>query len=300
MNKTKVIFLLGATGSGKTSFAVKLAKFFDGEIISADSVQVFKEFDIGSAKVTEEEKHGVKHYGIDIKSPNENFSAGEYVSYTKDCIKQIAKKNKLPIIAGGTGLYVKALTEGYNFGDAEKDENFRKEIEKQIEQFGLEKVLNDNKQVLDNLNESDRQNKVRVIRALEIAKFGGDKNKNNTPEFDFKILALSLPREVLYQKINKRVDLMINQGLIEEVQTLYEKYGSCQPMTAIGYKEVLPYLNGEVSIEQMSEKIKQNTRHYAKRQLTFLRGIQNVEYVDLNDEQCFEKTKESIKQWLCK
>lgn len=300
MNKTKVIFLLGATGSGKTSFAVKLAKLFDGEIISADSVQVFKEFDIGSAKVTEEEKQGVKHYGIDIKSPNENFSAGEYVAYTKDCIKQIAKKNKLPIIAGGTGLYVKALTEGYNFGDAEKDENFRKEIEKQIEQFGLEKVLNDNKQVLDNLNESDRQNKVRVIRALEIAKFGGDKNKNNTPEFDFKILALSLPREVLYQKINKRVDLMINQGLIEEVQTLYEKYGSCQPMTAIGYKEVLPYLNGEVSIEQMSEKIKQNTRHYAKRQLTFLRGIQNVEYVDLNDEQCFEKTKESIKQWLCK
>lgn len=300
MNKTKVIFLLGATGSGKTSFAVKLAKFFDGEIISADSVQVFKEFDIGSAKVTEEEKQGVKHYGIDIKSPNENFSAGEYVSYTKDCIKQIAQKNKLPIIAGGTGLYVKALTEGYNFGDAEKDENFRKEIEKQIEQFGLEKVLNDNKQVLDNLNESDRHNKVRVIRALEIAKFGGDKQKNNKPEFDFKILALSLPREVLYQKINKRVDLMINQGLIEEVQTLYEKYGSCQPMTAIGYKEVLPYLNGEVSIEQMSEKIKQNTRHYAKRQLTFLRGIQNVEYVDLNDEQCFEKTKESIKQWLCK
>ena len=300
MKKEKVIFLLGATGSGKTSFAVKLAKFFDGEIISADSVQVFKEFDIGSAKVTEKETQGVKHYGIDIKSPNENFSAGEYVQYTKECIKEILKHNKLPIIAGGTGLYIKALTEGYNFGDAEKNQEFREKIESEIEKFGIDKVVQDNKELLCNLNESDRKNKVRVVRALEIAQAGGSKEKNNEPEFDFKILALSLPREMLYQKINQRVDVMIKQGLVDEVKSLHQKYGNCQPMTAIGYKEVLPYLNGEISCEEMAEKIKQNTRHYAKRQLTFLRGMQNIEYVDLQDEACFEKTKESIKQWLTK
>ena len=300
MKKNKVIFLLGATGSGKTSFAVKLAKFFDGEIISADSVQVFKEFDVGSAKVTEEETQGIKHYGIDIKSPNETFSAGEYVQYTKDCIKEILKHNRLPIIAGGTGLYVKALTEGYNFGDAEKNQEFRLQIEKEIEEKGIEKVIAENIETLGSLNESDRKNKVRVVRALEIAKAGGVKDRGGEPEFDFKILALSLPREILYQKINKRVDVMIKCGLIDEVRSLYQKYGDCQPMTAIGYKEVLPYIRGEVSLEKMAEKIKQNTRHYAKRQLTFMRGMGNIEYVDLQDEENFEKTKESIKQWLNK
>lgn len=300
MKKNKVIFLLGATGSGKTSFAVKLAKFFDGEIISADSVQVFKEFDIGSAKVTPEETQGVKHYGIDIKSPNETFSAGEYVQYTKDCIKEILKHNKLPIIAGGTGLYVKALTEGYNFGDAERNQQLREKLEREIEEKGIDRVVADNFEILGNLNESDKKNKVRVIRALEIAKAGGSKDRTNQPEFDFKILALSLPRETLYQKINRRVDIMVQEGLIDEVKALYKKYGNCQPMTAIGYKEVVPYLNGEIAIDEMVEKIKQNTRHYAKRQLTFLRGMQNIEYVDLQDEESFEKTKESIKQWLNK
>ena len=300
MKKNKVIFLLGATGSGKTSFAVKLAKFFDGEIISADSVQVFKEFDIGSAKVTSEETQGVKHYGIDIKSPTENFSAGEYVQYTKDCINEILKHNRIPIIAGGTGLYVKALTEGYNFGDSEKNQEFREKIEREIQEKGIDTVVAENINVLGALNESDRKNKVRVVRALEIANAGGSKDKNNQPEYDFKVLALSLPREKLYQKINKRVDIMIKEGLVEEVRTLFQKYGNCQPMTAIGYKEVLPFLNGEISLDEMAEKIKQNTRHYAKRQLTFLRGMQNIEYVDLQDEENFEKTKESIKQWLNK
>ena len=299
MKKDKVLFILGPTASGKSSLAVNLAKEFNGEIISADSVQVFKEFDVGSAKVTNEEMQGVKHYGIDIKEPSEEFSASEYVDYTKSCIKEISSKGKLPIVVGGTGLYVKSLVCGYNFGGTAANEDFRREMDELIEAQGLEKAVEMLEKIdcklLDNL---DVKNKVRVVRALEIAKFGSQKLASE-PEFDFKVVASVLPREQLYERINKRVDVMVANGLIEEVQSLYEKYGDCQPMTAIGYKEGLPFLKGEISKEQMIDKIKQNTRHYAKRQLTFLRGMENVEYIDMNGEY-YEKLKEEIQIWLKK
>ena len=299
MKKDKVLFLLGATGCGKTSLSVRLAKDFDGEIISADSVQVFRDFNIGSAKVTAEEMQGVKHYGIDIKSPDEQFSASEYVDYTKACIREIVAKGKLPIIAGGTGLYVKALACGYNFGGTAANNQFRAEMEKMLEQEGIEMAVSilkaKNPSLLEGL---DLQNKVRVIRALEIAEFGSKKAAGEC-EFDFKLLAVTRPREELYQRINKRVDIMVEDGLFEEVEALIEKYGdSCQPMTAIGYKEVKAYFAGEMTKEQCIEKIKQNTRHYAKRQLTFLRGMDEVEYADLSEEGSYEKLKENISKWL--
>lgn len=301
MEKQKVLFILGATGSGKSDLAVKLAKLFNGEIISADSVQIFKQFNIGSAKVTKDEMQGVVHYGIDLIEPNVEFTVYDYVEYTKKMIDIIAKKDKLPIVVGGTGLYVKSLIEGYNFGDTEKHSDYRVEIEKEIEKNGLESVYNKLLKLDEKLAKSiDRHNPVRVIRALEIAKFGSNKTKNNVCAYDFKIIATSLDREFLYKKINKRVDQMLESGLIDEVKAIYNRYGeNLQPMKAIGYKEVLKYIKGEINLSEMSELIKKNTRNYAKRQLTFLRGLKDVDYIDnSNKEKALMVAKEDIGKWL--
>ena len=301
MEKQKVLFILGATGSGKSDLAVKLAKLFDGEIISADSVQIFKQFNICSAKVTKDEMQGVVHYGIDLIEPNAEFTVYDYVEYTKKMIDIIAKKGKLPIVVGGTGLYVKSLIEGYNFGDTEKHSDYREGLEKEIEKNGLESVYNKLLKLDEKLAKSiDRHNPVRVIRALEIAKFGSNKTKNNVCEYDFKIIATSLDRELLYKKINKRVDQMLESGLIDEVKAIYNRYGeNLQPMKAIGYKEVLKYIKGEINLSEMSELIKKNTRNYAKRQLTFLRGLKNVDYIDnSNKEKALMVAKEDIEKWL--
>ncbi|MBQ8444296.1 MAG: tRNA (adenosine(37)-N6)-dimethylallyltransferase MiaA [Clostridia bacterium] len=298
MKKDKVIFLLGATGCGKSDLAVMLAKDFNGEVISADSTQVFKGFNIGTAKITPEEMQGIKHYGIDIKGPDETFSAGEYVAYTHKCIEEIVSKGKLPIIAGGTGLYVKSLVNGYNFGGTERNEEFRKEIDALIDSEGLEKAVERLKSINPKFLEGlDTKNRVRVVRALEIATFGGERTQEEC-RYDFKLLSTTRPREEIYQRINQRLEKQVENGLIEEVRSLYEKYGYCQNMCALGYKEVLPYLRGEITIEEMKETIKRNTRHYAKRQLTFLRGMEGVQEVDLTDKDYYSKLKEDITQWL--
>ena len=297
--KPQVLVLLGPTGVGKSSLSIDLAKAFNGEIISADSVQIFKEFDIGSAKISLQEMMGIKHYGIDIISPNQEFSVFDYVEYTKNSIKEIVSHNKLPIIVGGTGLYIKALINNYNFGEANKNQEFRDKLEKEISEKGLEFAY----QKLKSLDEDfalkiDRYNKVRVIRALEIKLFGTEQ-QNSESDFDFKIFALNKDRETLYQNINIRVDEMIRNGLISEVQTLLEKYGDCQPMKAIGYKEVVDYINGKISKENMINLIKQHTRNYAKRQLTFLRGMKGVVYVDCEDrKKALEEITKEIKEWL--
>ncbi len=301
--KKQVIFILGATGTGKSDIAIKLAKRFNGEIISADSVQIFKEFNIGSAKITEREMNGIKHYGLDIISPNEEFSVYDYVEYTKEKIEEITQKGKIPIIVGGTGLYIKSLIEGYNFGGTEKHDDFREQLEKDIKEYGLEKVYNRLLKLDYNLAKSiDKHNPVRVIRALEIATFGSQKTKQSDCEYDFKQLVITLERPLLYQKINKRVDLMIKQGLVEEVKNLYMKYGdNVQPMKAIGYKEVLPYLKGDISFDEMVELIKQHTRNYAKRQMTFLRKLNETIIIDNSDKNlALEKASMEIKKWIKK
>ncbi len=299
MKKPKVLFILGATGVGKSAMAVELAKMFDGQIISADSVQVFKEFDIGSAKVTIEEMGGVPHFGIDIVSPNEEFSASDFVSYTKEAIDKIKQQNKLPIIVGGTAMYVKGLVEGYNFGGTEKHQEFREEIERQIENEGVEavykKLCTISPEIAQNI---DWHNKVRLVRAMEIARFGDGKNKRQEVQYDFKIFALTMEREKMYERINRRAKIMIENGLVEEVTNLYKKYGECQPMRAIGYKEVLPYINGEIDLQQMEEQISQHTRNYAKRQLTFLRGMTDVKFVDVSQKEEIELMKKEIEKWL--
>lgn len=296
----KVIFILGPTAVGKTYFSVKLAKEIGGEIISADSVQIYKDLNIGSAKVTKEEMQGVKHYAIDILEPEEEFSVYDFVEYTKEKIDEIIAKGKTPIVVGGTGLYVKALTLGYNFGDAPYDEKLRSELEKLQKEKGNDFIFELLEAKAPDIAKSiDRHNPVRVLRAYEIALAGGEK-KENKVEIDSLVIALTREREKLYADINKRVDIMLANGLVEEVRALMKRGLSLenQCMKAIDYKEVYSYLLGEYDYDRMVELLKQHSRNYAKRQMTFLRGMQNVNYIDTEDrEKAFVELLNIVKEW---
>ena len=301
--KTKVVFILGPTAVGKTFFGVQIAKKLNGEIISADSVQIFKGFDIGSAKVTKEEMQGIKHYAIDILQPWEEFSVYDFVEYTKQKIEEIAKKGKLPIIVGGTGLYVKALTLGYNFGGVNKDVNLREELEDLARKKGndyLFELLNKKDEKM--AENTDKFNTVRLIRALEIALSNGQKQTNKV-EIESLVFALNRDRKVLYDSINKRVDVMLQNGLVDEVKHLKSLGLSRenQSMKAIGYKEVLQFLDGEMDYDRMVEILKQHSRNYAKRQLTFLRGMKDVIWIDTQNVESAEREMlEKIKEWMKK
>ena len=298
---TKVVFILGPTGVGKTKMSISLAKKFDGEIISADSVQVFKGLNIGSAKITKNEMQGVKHYAIDILEPDEEFSVFDFVQYTKQKIEEISARGKLPIIVGGTGLYVKALTEGYDFGGTNPDKNLREKLEKIAQEKGNDHLFELLKEKNPAMAEkTDKHNTVRLIRALEIALGCGEKSKNDV-NFEFFLVALTRNREKLYEIINDRVDKMLEDGLIEEVEQLKKRGLSekNQSMRAIGYKEVLAFLNGEYDRERMVELLKQHSRNFAKRQMTFLRGMNDVHYVDVeNFEEAEKKLTKQIGDWL--
>ncbi len=298
---TKVVFILGPTGVGKTKMSISLAKKFDGEIVSADSVQVFKGLNIGSAKITKNEMQGVKHYAIDILEPDEEFSVFDFVQYTKQKIEEISARGKLPIIVGGTGLYVKALTQGYDFGGTNPDKNLRKKLEKIAQEKGNDHLFELLKEKNPAMAEkTDKHNIVRLIRALEIALGGGEKSKNDV-NFEFFLVALTRNREKLYEIINDRVDKMLKDGLIEEVEQLKKRGLSekNQSMRAIGYKEVLAFLNGEYDRERMVELLKQHSRNFAKRQMTFLRGMNDVHYVDVeNFEEAEKKLTKQIGDWL--
>lgn len=301
MMKKKVVFILGPTAVGKTFFSVKLAKKMNGEIISADSVQIYKGLDIGSAKVKPEEMQGVVHYAIDILEPWQEFSVYEFVEYTKQKIDEIISKGKLPIVVGGTGLYVKALTLGYNFGGTKKDSKLREQLENLAKEKGNEFLFSmlesKDKEMAE---KTDKNNTVRLVRALEIALSDGEKQTGEV-EIEPLIFALVKDRAVLYDAINKRVDMMLENGLIDEVKKLKESGLSVnnQSMRAIGYKEVLSYLDGEIDYDRMVEILKQHSRNYAKRQLTFLRGMKNVVYIDTADiEKAEKEIFEKVEDWL--
>ena len=256
--KEKVVFILGPTGVGKTKMGVELAKIFNGEIISADSVQVFKGFDIGSAKVTPEEMQGVKHHCIDICQPEDYFTVADFVELTRQKICEINARGHLPIIVGGTGLYVKALLGGYDFGQTSKNTDFREEVNKLIDAKGSEVVWQELNalapQLCEKISPNDRK---RIVRAYEIYKFGGQPNSKGA-NYDFLCYALDLDRQKLYERLNLRVEIMLENGLIEEVKRLLSSGISeeCQPMKAIGYKEVIPFVKGEMGYNEMVELIK--------------------------------------------
>lgn len=298
--KTQVLFILGPTAVGKTDISVKLAKRFDGEIISCDSVQVFKGLDIGSAKVKEEEKKGISHHLIDIKEPTDSFTSFEFVEEMKKKIKEIESRGKLPIVVGGTSLYVKSLILNYNFGGVGVDEEYRKKLNEILKEKGVEELFETLKKTDKTLAEKvDKFNPQRVLRALEIAHFKGEKTTAEC-EVDPLIFALVLDRKVLYERINKRVDIMLQNGLLEEVEKLKNNGVSrdCQSVKAIGYKEVYAYLDKEISYDKMVEEIKQHSRNYAKRQFTFLRGMENINYVDVTDiSKAVEEISYMVESW---
>lgn len=297
----KVLFILGPTGVGKSEMAIKIAQKFNGEIISADSVQVFRCLDIGSAKIKQSEMQGIVHYGIDILEPYEEFSVFNYVEYTKKKIDEITNKGKLPIIVGGTGLYVKALTLGYDFGGSGKNVEVRERLKREAEEKGLQVLYERLKEVAPSKTEKISANdEKRIIRALEIYECGQEPTLQKV-DIQPKIIALDLQRDILYDRINLRVDKMIGAGLVEEVKGLIDGgvQKDCQSMKAIGYKEVIAYLDGEIDKEQMIELVKKNSRNYAKRQLTFCRGIDGLEFIDVLDRNKAENEIISkVKEWL--
>ncbi len=281
--------------------AISLAEEFDGEIISADSVQVFKKFDIGSAKIQQEEKKNIPHFGLDLLDSNEEFSVFNYIEYTKKKIDEITNRNHLPIIVGGTGLYVKALTEGYDFGGKGKESSFRDELKKEVQEKGLAVLYERLKELSpERASEISQNDEKRIIRSLEILALGNKPSKIDV-DIDAKIFALDMPRDILYDRINQRVDIMLGKGLLQEVENLLEQGAKkdCQPMRAIGYKEVVSFLDGQLSKEDMVELIKKNSRNYAKRQLTFCRGMKNITFIDVLDREKGKKELiEKTKEWL--
>ncbi len=294
MDKPKVIVICGPTASGKTALSIELAKKINGEIVSSDSMQIYKYMDIGTAKPTQEEMQGIQHYLLDFVEPNQRYSVAEFKKDAENAIEQILAKGKVPIIVGGTGLYVDSLIYGIEYQDIKLDENYRAELEKKVEKEGLETLYIEaqkiDPQAVEKISENDKK---RILRILEIYHATG-KNKTqqeiesrkNGVKYDYKVFAINMDREKLYERINKRVDIMIEQGLIEEVENLLKKYNEFPTaMQGLGYKEVVEYLENKISKEEMIEKIKRETRRYAKRQLTWFRKNKQTIWIGPHDLQ---------------
>ena len=289
MQKEKVIVICGPTASGKTALSIELAKKINGEIISCDSMQIYKDMNIGTAKPTKEEMQGIKHYLLDFVSPDERYSVADFKRDSKKAIKEIIAKGKTPIIVGGTGLYLDSLIYEIEYKDIKFDEEYRKKLEERVNKEGLNELYKEAKKVdpiaIEKISENDKK---RILRILEIYNATG-KNKTQQEiesrkqevEYDYKVYALNWDREKLYDRINRRVDIMIEQGLVEEVKEILNKYKKFPTaMQGLGYKEVVEYLEGKCSKEEMIEKLKMETRRYAKRELTWFRKNKQTVWLD--------------------
>lgn len=288
--KPKVIVIVGPTASGKTSLSIELAKKTNGEIVSCDSMQIYKDMDIGSAKPSKEEMQGIEHYIIDEVLPTERFSVAEYKKRAEVAIEKILAKGKTPIVVGGTGLYANSLIYGIEYDDVKLDEKYREKLMNIAKtQEGLSNLYEQAKKIDEKAVEKISPNdKKRIIRILEIYNATGknkteqeEQSRKNEVKYDYKVFGINIERTILYERINTRVDIMIKQGLIEEVKKLIKKYPEIPTaMQAIGYKEIVEYFNNELTKEEAIEKIKQETRRYAKRQITWFKRIENIKWLD--------------------
>lgn len=285
-----MVILTGPTAVGKTALSVLLAKQINGAIISADSMQVYKYMDIGSAKIMPEEMNGVKHYLIDEFEPDEEFHVARFVQRAKECLKEIYDNGQIPIIAGGTGFYIQALLYDIDFSEQDADSEYRRELEQLSKDHGAEYLHEMLKQVDEKSAEAIHANNVkRVIRALEFYHLTGQKisehnetEKKKQSPYNFAYFVLTDDRAHLYERIDKRVDIMVEQGLVEEVTKLKEMgfHKEMVSMQGLGYKEILAYLEGEMTLEEAVYIIKRETRHFAKRQLTWFRREREVIWLD--------------------
>lgn len=295
--RPKVVVITGATGSGKSGLAIRLAREFNGEIISADSVQVYKGLDIGSGKVTTQEMQGITHYNLDVLNPDESYSAGRFSADVDGYIATITAKGKLPIVVGGTTMYVKAWLENYDFfGSVNSEQSRQKYIDQANEQsISLHELLRrKDEKLAENVHEN---NVKRILRYLQIADNGGNIEDNISQtsvndKYDILALRLDVERDVLYNKINHRVDQMVQDGLLDEVKALYEKYGEVDSLKTIDYKEMVSYLKGEMTFDEAVDKAKQHSRNYAKRQITFMKTMPYL--VGCTKENIVEKVREFL------
>ena len=303
--KKPLVILTGPTAVGKTEISIKLAKAINGEIISADSIQVYKHFDIGSAKVTKEEMDGVKRYLIDVLEPDEEFNIYVFKKLAMEAMEEIYAKGKIPIIAGGTGFYIQALLYDVEFSEEEGDKTYRHMLEKKAEIEGVTSIHNMLKEIdPEAAKEIHENNLKRVIRALEyynktgmrISEHNKEQRQKESP-YNFKYYVLNMDREKLYNRINMRVDIMVENGLIDEVTKLKEMgYGKeLNSMQGIGYKEIRDYVDGVYDLDTAIETLKKNTRNFAKRQITWFKREKEV--VWLNHEE-FHNDKDKILDYI--
>lgn len=309
MNKQPLIVIVGPTASGKTALSVDLAKKFNGEIVSADSMQIYKGMSIATAKPTEEEKQGIKHYLMDFLEPEEDFSVADYVKLAKSAIDEISQKGKIPIIVGGTGLYINSLIDNVKFDDTCSNTEIRDELYSLAKEKG-------NHFLWEKLNEIDpitaskvhENNLSRVVRAIEVYRETGvpiSQHKINsrleeTP-YDFIIIGLTFSnRKILYDRIEKRVDVMASQGMIDEAREIYNSKKLKTAHQAIGYKELIPYFEKTQSLEDCLDKIKLETRHYAKRQLTWFRRDDRINWFEIDKFVNYQEFEKNIENFVVK
>ena len=285
-----VVAIIGPTASGKTALSIRLAKYLDGEIINGDSMQVYKRLDIGTAKITPEEMEGVPHHLIDIKEPTEGFSVAEYQKVVRAKIEEIQERGKMPIIVGGTGLYVQSVLYDFQFSEQEVDEKARNAYYEELEKVGPEEMHRRLAAIDPKSAEAIHPNNTRrVIRALEMAEFANSNRsdeqhqRGEMPLYNHLIIGIDMEREKLYERINLRVDIMMEKGLEAEARALYDEgIRDTQAVKAIGYKELFAYFDGLMTKEEAVEQIKQNSRRYAKRQLTYFRNKMDVAWIGQN------------------
>lgn len=304
--KQKVVAILGPTATGKSACAIELARRLNGEIISGDSMLVFKNMNIGTAKPTAEELALVPHHLVDILPPDAQFSVVDFKQQAEELIEDITARGKLPIIAGGTGLYIKAVLENYSFNEVDEDKDLRLELEREAEAKGPE-VLYKRLQELDPEAASiiHPNNVRRVIRALESALKGGHVSQEVSaePPYDALVFGLNMERDFLYERINKRVDIMLEQGLVQEVKQLLEQGvpTTCQSMQSIGYRQMVWYLEQGMAYEEAVDKLKQATRNFAKRQLTWYRKMPYIKWYEVSRELLYDEIingmSQEIEKW---
>ncbi|MFG6118338.1 tRNA (adenosine(37)-N6)-dimethylallyltransferase MiaA [Thalassobacillus sp. B23F22_16] len=295
--KPVVVSVVGPTAVGKTKLGIEIAKRFKGEVISGDSMQIYRSMDIGTAKVTPEEMEGIPHHMIDIKDPEDSFSVAEFKERVTEAIEDISSRGKLPVIVGGTGLYIQSVLYDFNFSEQKRSGEITERLESELEMKG-------NQALYQQLMEIDPEqaekihpnNERRLIRALEIYESTGmtmseyQKNQSDESPYHPILIGLEMDRELLYDRINHRVDMMVEEGLLEEVRELYDSgLEDVQSMRAIGYKEFIPYFNGEYHLERAVELLKRNSRRYAKRQYTYFRNKMDVTWYSVTEQNFQEK-----------
>ncbi|MFC2950035.1 tRNA (adenosine(37)-N6)-dimethylallyltransferase MiaA [Virgibacillus sediminis] len=292
-----IIAIVGPTAVGKTKLGIEAAKRLNGEIISGDSMQIYKGMDIGTAKATKEEMEGIPHHMLDIKDPDEEFSVADFQQYVRGYIDEITARGKLPIIVGGSGLYIQSVLYDYQFTDQKRDPALTAHYENIIAEEGIDPLYSKLKKVdPEQANKIHPNNHRRVIRALEIYQTTGQtmtdylNRQQSSNLYNHLLIGLDMERELLYQRINDRVDKMLEHGLVSEVQRLYkEGYKNSQSMKAIGYKEIIPFIEGKQSLEECATVLKRNSRRYAKRQYTWFKNKLEVNWYKVDPETINER-----------